>query len=169
MKHVYNHGHLWPTLPSCRWYTSYSTHIKLHSKIPIMRPQALTQLLPLLSSNSLVERQTNYTSPCLLLGGDITIQAFETYMTADTKAPSYVIFTIPDIKAANGNNFICNRTLYSLPREPVITLQMTTAIPCTELPATLGAPLSGLMVYFLYTENSLAIQETFACPMWVAW
>ena len=133
-----------------------------------MRPQALTQLLPLLSSNSLVQRQTNYTSSCHLLGGDITIQALETYMTADTKAPSYVIFTLPDIKAANGNNFICNRTLYSLPHEPVTTLQMTTPIPCTELPATLGAPLSGLMVEFLYTEYTLLIQETLACNQWVA-
>lgn len=133
-----------------------------------MRPQALTQLLPLLSANPLVERQTNYTSPCLLLGGDITIQALETYITADTKAPSYIIFLIPDIKYANGNNFICNKTVYSLPHEPVTTLQMTTAIPCTELPATLGAPLSGLMVEFLYTDDTLLIQETAACETWVS-
>ena len=135
-----------------------------------MCPQALTQLLALLSSNSnsLVERQTNYTSPCLLLGGDITIQALETYITADTKASSYIKFTIPDIEYAKGNSFICNKTVYSLPHKPVTTLQMTTPIPCTELPATLGAPLSGLMVELLYTDHMLLIQETAACETWVS-
>ena len=133
-----------------------------------MRSQLLTQFLPLLSSNSLVERQTNYTSPCpVLIGEDITIQALETYITADTKAASYVVFLLPDIKAANGNNFICNRTLYSLPHEPVTALEMTTPVWCTELPATLGAPLSGLAVQFVYFGSTLSIQETIECDEWV--
>ena len=133
-----------------------------------MRSQLLTQLLPLLSPSSPLKRRTSYSSsPCPFFT-ETTVQAFETYITADTKTPSYVVFLLPQLNGADGPTFLCNRSLTSMPHEPVTTVQLSQSIPCTEVPQTLGAPSSGVEVEFMYVGDRLTLTETVPCRKWVS-
>ena len=70
-----------------------------------MRSQLLTQLLPLLSPSSPPERRTSSSSsPCPFFAETI-VQAFETYITADTKTPNYFVFLLPQLDGADGPTF----------------------------------------------------------------
>lgn len=132
-----------------------------------MHTQVLTQVLPLLSPDSFLKRQAP-APPCPSLPSqNITVQAFQTYITTATKAPSYLEFLLPDLRGANGSTFFCNLTMYSHPHAPVTTVQLAAFIPCTEIPTTLGARPSGLAVEFMYYNGRLTITESLLCNRWV--